>query len=236
MEEIDTRPKVLTNLSISIDPAELGDKIQAGKKKQEFVDTAQALLESLENCWNPAIVYRWLPASINASKQGGCSLKVDDQNVSLELGHSSVFIQDAELALVACYRAGDSIEKESRNASENGRLLDSYLLDIINLLILEKTGYIINAIAEDEAKKRNWGVSPFLSPGSVHGWELEEQHKFAGLLPLTEIDVEIRPDAVLLPFKSLTCLIGIGEQYSATSVGTTCQVCSQNETCQMRQE
>ncbi len=78
-------------------------------------------------------------------------------------------------------------------------------------------------------------MSPFLSPGSIHGWELEDQQKLCSILPLNEIDVQILDDSVLIPFKSLSCLIGIGAGYKANLVGTTCQVCSKNNDCQMKQ-
>lgn len=234
MTDIDCSPKTLTQLDVTISPEELGEKIQAGKNKQQFVDKAVVLLDKLDRCWNPAIVYRWLPVSMNESNETNCTVEIDSDKLSFRLGHSSTFIKNARYALAACYTAGDAIEKKAQEASEKQQFLDSYLLDIINLLVLEKTGNIITGIAEQSAKERSWGVSPFLSPGSVHGWELEEQHKIAQLLPLSQIGVAIRPDAVLIPFKSLTCLIGIGKGYSATSVGTTCQVCSKNSTCQMR--
>lgn len=235
MIDINCSPQTLTRLDVAISPDELGKKIQAGKKKQQFVDAAALLLEKLEKCWNPAIVYRWLPACMDESNPKTCTVKSESGTSSFYLGHSSTFFKNARYALFACYTAGDAIEKEAQAASEKQQFLDSYLLDIINLLVLEKTGNIITSLAEQQAKVRNWGVSPFLSPGSVHGWELEEQHKIAQLLPLNKIGVAIRPDAVLEPFKSLTCLIGIGQGFSAKKVGTTCQVCSKNSTCQMRQ-
>ena len=125
--------------------------------------------------------------------------------------------------------------KKTQQATNNQQFLEGYLLDIIDLLVLGKTGDIVTEIAEQKAKELNWGVSPFLSPGSIHGWDLEEQLKIAPLLPLEKIGVHIRQNAVLEPFKSLTCLIGIGIDYTSTKVGTTCQVCSKNATCQMRQ-
>ena len=234
MTNIDTVPQVLLDLSVTITTEKLGDKIQAGKNKGKLITKATRLLEKLEGCWSPAIVYRLLPVAVDTTTPNCCSLQTESTKISLCLGHSSTFLKDADYALIACYTAGNSIEKKAQVASEKQQFLDSYLLDIINLLVLEKTGNIITGIAEQQAEKRGWGVSPFLSPGSVHGWDLEEQSKLANLLPLGQIGVKIRKDAVLEPFKSLTCLIGIGEDYSAKKVGTTCLVCSKRATCQMR--
>lgn len=235
MYKIDISPTVLTNLAVTITPDELTGKIKAGSGKQNIVDAAHRLLEKIDKSWNPALVYRWLP--IQSGETIPKSYIVDDSvtPVPLTLGHSSRFIDKANYVLVAAYTAGNAIEEETQKATTNQRFLDGYLLDLIDLLVLEKTGNFITEIAENMAKELGWGVSPFLSPGSVHGWELEEQLQLAPLLPLEKIGVNIRPDAVLEPFKSLTCLIGIGIDYPSKKVGTTCQVCSKNGTCQMRQ-
>ena len=235
MHNIDTSPNVLTDLAITISPDELTGKIKAGASKQNIVNAAHSLLAKIDNSWNPALVYRWLPIQRGETTPKNYTLDDCGASTSLIMGHSSSFIDKSEYALVACYTAGNAIEKETQKATTNQHFLDGYLLDIIDLLVLEKTGNIITDMAEQKSKELGWGVSPFLSPGSVHGWELEEQLKLAPLLPLEKIGVNIRPDAVLEPFKSLTCLIGIGTDYTAKQVGTTCQVCSKNATCQMRQ-
>jgi hypothetical protein len=136
---------------------------------------------------------------------------------------------------VAAYSAGSAIEEETQKSSENEELLIAFFLDLIGLLVLEKTGDIVKKIAEQQAADLGWGVSPFLSPGSIHGWELEDQLNLCSLLPLNEIGLQVRNDAVLVPFKSLSCLIGIGAGYKTTYVGTTCQVCSKSDDCQMKQ-
>ena len=131
--------------------------------------------------------------------------------------------------------SGQALEAASKKASENGHHLGSYFLDLIGLIVLEKIGNLIKQIAEKKAAESGWGVGPFLSPGSVHGWELEEQKKLCSLLPLEKINVTIREDAVLFPFKTISCLIGLGPGYDRVKVGTTCQVCSKNHDCQMKQ-
>lgn len=38
----------------------------------------------------------------------------------------------------------------------------------------------------------------------------------------------------LSPYKTISCLIGIGCGYQTTKVGATCQVCSKKDECPMR--
>ncbi|MCP3889856.1 MAG: hypothetical protein GY702_13425 [Desulfobulbaceae bacterium] len=234
MQNLNTAPQALTDVKIEINLDELIAKLQTGSTRPEIVATAKTTLERVNNIWNPAIVYRWLPIK-QSEKEPEKSVIQSDEPVDLDLGHSSIFIKDASYALIAAFSAGDEIEKETQRASDSKEILISFILDLIGLLVLEKAGDMVKEIAEEQARELGWGVSPFLSPGSIHGWELEDQLKLCPLLPLDKIDLQIREDAVLMPFKSLSCLIGIGAGYETTKVGTTCQVCSKNETCQMRQ-
>lgn len=80
--------------------------------------------------------------------------------------------------------------------------MEAYFIDLLGLIVLEKTGHVIKRIAEKQAQKSGWGVSPFMSPGSVHGWELEEQVNLCALLPLEKINVNVREDAIFSPYKT----------------------------------
>lgn len=232
MDIIDSQPQVLTDLDMYIDFAELVKKIRTGSQRPAILASAEETLNRVAGCWNPAIVYRWLPIGPNGA--GTTTLQGDDCSATFNLGHSSCFIEPASHALVAAYTAGTKIEEENRKATANQDFLASYFIDLIALLVLEKTGDLVKQIAERKAAEMGWKVSPFLSPGSIHGWELEEQQQLCSLLPLSEIGISIRTDGVLTPFKSLACMIGIGADYTSSTVGTTCQVCSKRQSCEMQ--
>jgi len=121
-------------------------------------------------------------------------------------------------------------------ASRTNDFLGAHFIDLLGLLVLEKTEKYVKRLAQDKALLAGWGVSPFLSPGSVHGWDLAEQTKLAGCLPIKNINVGISENAVFSPFKTISCLIGIGPKYEPTEVGSTCQVCSKREDCRIRQD
>ena len=232
---INTQSHTLTKLNIEVHFQELVQTIQISTKKSDILAIAKKTLDKVNNTWNPAIVYRWLPFESSKTEPEKSVIRGDNGPVLLDLGYSSKFVNEARFVLVAVYSLGNALEKEVHKSSANGDFLVSFFLDLIGMFILEKTGDIIKKIAEKKAADLGWGVSPFLSPGSIHGWSLEEQLKLCPLLPLKNIEVKITKNAVLVPFKSLSCLIGIGSGYSATLVGTTCQVCSQNDVCQMKQ-
>jgi len=236
MTHIETAPQTLTSISIAIEPEDLFKAIRTSKTRPDILATAEATLNKVTGTWDPAIVYRWLHSTPDQAEPHKTLLHGDyDRNpVTLNLGHSTRFIRQAEEVLVAAYTAGSKIETEAMRAMDKQEFLESYILDLIGLLVLEKTGDLVKQIAERKAADRGWQVSPFLSPGSIHGWDLEEQLKLCSLLPLDRIGVAIRDDAVLTPFKSIACMIGIGADYTSATVGTTCQVCSKKDNCQIK--
>jgi hypothetical protein len=234
MEHLDTRSYTLENLNVQVTFDELCERIQTGTKRPDILATAEKTLHKVNNIWNPSIVYRWLKFGFRDSPAPQCCVYSGSGPVDFDLGHSALFLKGADIVLIAAYSAGREIEFEGANALKNEDLLVAYMLDLIGLLVLEKTGDIVIRIAEEKATEFAWGVSPFLSPGSIHGWELEEQLKLCSLLPLNDINMVIRDDAVLSPFKSLSCLIGIGKGFETDRVGTTCNVCSRNKNCEMQ--
>ena len=235
MLSLDTQAHALTELNIEIGFPELEGKIQTSTKRPDILAIAEKTLSKVNNIWDPAIVYRWTYFEESGTAPGLSVIRSNDGPVTLDLGHSSTFMKKASYALLAVYSVGSRLEEETRKASDNQDFLVAFILDLIGLLVLEKTGNIVKRVAEQKAAELGWGVGPFLSPGSIHGWKLEEQLKLCPLLPLDQIGVRLCGDALLTPFKSLSCLIGIGLEYEASLVGTTCQVCSKNQDCLMRQ-
>lgn len=233
---LQTSAQTITDLAIHIDIADLAQKIRTSTPRPSIMETAEKTLGRVAGIWRPAIVYRWLRITPGENGLGKTLLHADTEGtaVSLDLGRSSCIIAKAEYALVAAYTAGGEIEKETMKATDDQEFLPAFILDLIGLLVLEKTGNIVKDIAERAANSNGLKVSPLLSPGSVHGWKLEEQSALCSLLPLESAGITIGDNAVLTPFKSLSCMIGIGAGYTSSEVGTTCQVCSKKGSCQIQ--
>lgn len=233
---IDTQPQVLSHIKVDIIFQDLEQKIQTSKTSQIILRTAETVFEKVKKKWNPRAVFRWIDIHSIQDEKATVIIPESQDVLLLDFGHSIQFLTFARQALISVYTLGQELERESLRFSSKGNLLEAYLIDLIGLIVLDRTGQTIKKIAEKQAENLGWGVSPFLSPGSVHGWDLEDQIKLCSLLPLEKINTEIRDDAVLSPFKTISCLIGVGPGYDAVHVGTTCQVCSKNKDCPMKKE
>ena len=233
---IDTQPQVLSSIKVDVTVQDLEQKIKTLGNSPEILKIAERTLGMVKGTWKPKTVYQWFEFQNAGRNNIGNIIQNHNYLANFDFGYSIKFLTPARYALISVYTAGQELEQKSNISSSRGDLLEAYLIDYIGLIVLDKARLVVKQIAEEQAETLRWGVSPFLSPGSVHGWNLEEQIKLCSLLPLEKINVKIRDDAVLSPFKTVSCLIGVGPGYDAAQVGTTCQVCSKNNDCQMKKE
>ncbi len=230
---IDEKPVIVTFPDLDITFGELSEKIKMSGNSPDILKSAEKTLQKARGIWQPKAVYRWV--KIKHLDKDSSAIRLESKNIrhDFDLGHSTRFLKNGEYGLISVYTAGKELEQQSMIASQKGDHLKGYFLDLSGLIVLNKVNKSIKEVAEKKAIEYGFGVSPFLSPGSVHGWNLSEQIKLSSFLPLDAIDVSIRDDAILSPFKSISSLIGIGKGYKSTQVGTTCQVCSKKDECQM---
>lgn len=227
--------RVIIDPDLDVSLLELSKKFGKAQQNASLLEAAARVLALAIPLWHPKIVYRWLDVEIREEDKVRLCCGLTGESSTLDLGHSLQFIKEAEKVLVGVYTVGKELEDAVQKASGQGQVLDAYLFDIVGLAVLGKIGQQVNRVVEDYARKQhNWGVGPLLSPGSVHGWQLEDSHNLYRLLPIEAIDVAMSSNGILLPFKSLSFLIGTGPGYQSTEVGTSCAVCSKRDNCEIR--
>ncbi|MCG8688359.1 MAG: hypothetical protein MI892_26040 [Desulfobacterales bacterium] len=235
MNDLPGLPCIVTDIKADLSFKELTQKIQMSGTNPAILKVADTVFKKVNGNWHPALVYRWVKLDPTKDAKTARLCAENLPVVKITPGHSKRFLNKAEHAIVAVYTAGKELDEAATQANKDKDYLAGHFLDLIGLLVLEKTEQIVKEIAEKKAVENNWGVSPFLSPGSVHGWELMEQTTLAKVLPIKDIGVTISETGVFTPFKTISCLIGIGPAYKTNKVGTTCEVCSKKDSCQMSQ-
>jgi hypothetical protein len=234
MDSAITQIYILDRVNVTISPKDLAAALKTKANGTKLLETADKLLTKIQGKWHPRAVFRWL--LVTEVSRDTVSLKTIDEGESrrLYLGFAGRFMTRAKYGIVAVFTAGAELEHMTQMASKEKRIMDAYLFDMIGLVVLEKTRQKINEIIEEKAREFNWGVGPFLSPGSVHGWELDDQDNLCSLLPLEKIGVTGGGSGILRPFKTISCMVGIGPEYTSKTVGDTCDVCSKKNQCEMR--
>lgn len=178
----------------------------------------------------PAAVYARLPL------RGVTGGRVELDAGALNVGPRVDLLASARQLFLAAYTIGPALETRVAELRAAGDLLLAYLLDCLGVLALELVGAHLGRLAEGWAAERGWGLSPALSPGSLEGWPLEGQRELAALLPLDEIGLALNERCVLLPYKSVSLVIGLGPGYGAHQVGSLCAFCALRERCWLRRE
>ncbi len=228
-----TQPHVLSHINVELTFQDLEKKFKISSDNPDILETAKRTFNQAKGIWQPKAVCQWFEFENTGKDNVGCIIQNSGDHLSFDFGYSFQFLKHARYILISVYTAGQEFEKESKHLSSKGDLLEAYFFDLIGLTVLDHVGQTIKRIAEKQASSLGWGVSPFLSPGSVHGWDLEDQFQLCSVLPLEKIDVKFQNNSVLSPLKTVACIIGLGPEYSAAHVGATCQVCSQNDSCRM---
>lgn len=234
MKSAHSQVQILDRLEIKVLPEDLAGSIKTSSNREKILEMADNVLTKAQGNWRPRAVIRWFGVEQVTKEMVMLSPFNGGEAAGLRLGFASRFMAKAQHGLVGVFTAGDELEREANLASKDKRFMDSYLYDLIGLAVLEKTRQQINKVVEEKAREMNWGIGPFLSPGSVHGWELDDQNNLCGFVPIDSIGVKSGDNGILMPFKSLSCLIGIGPEFAAKTVGAPCDVCSKRDQCDMR--
>jgi hypothetical protein len=193
------------------------------KRSPKLLDLAERAIEEGTPLLKPELLYRRLKVN-----------QVIHERIKLEAGmelRSKLLTEHlapaSEVIVILC-TIGSGLEDKISQVMKS---------DLVYALALDGLGSAgVEALAnaacrqfEVEAEKQQLEATIPLSPGMID-WSVEEgQLQIFDLLPADEIGVELTPSWVMIPRKSLSMVMGIGEQL--TQSGTTCDYCSMRETC-----
>jgi hypothetical protein len=151
----------------------------------------------------------------------------------LSVGPLADLLEPAEEILAAVCTIGPRLEA-AVNSGFDGDAMLSLMVDSAGVIALSHVGERAVDLAEQRAVSKNQGVSPALSPGSLPGWTLRSQRELTALLPIADIGVSLKDSNLLVPYKSVSVVIGIGPGYREQEVGSMCHICALKEHCWRR--
>lgn len=234
MNTLQLQARILSANDIAFSFEDFADHLRHLQGGDRLLEHARLVFEQIKGIWSPGAVYLFMRVGRITGQEVELISIETGETVRLAMGWAGTFLQQAELAIVGSYTTGAELEKIAIAASSEQRYLESYVIEQAGLALLGRTGAVVNAAIEKVAAENHWGVGPQLSPGSVHGWELDDQSNLCAILPLSAIEVTCGTSGVLSPFNSLTFIIGVGNDYTEKTVGSPCEVCTNRETCNMR--
>jgi len=118
--------------------------------------------------------------------------------------------------------AGLGIETWSKEMNRNGDPMSAYIIDLLGSEIVESAIDLMQTDVEKEMEDKGLHLSNRYSPGHC-GWHVNEQKKLFKLFPENFCGISLTESSLMIPIKSVSGIIGIGEKVEKT--GHLCQVC-----------
>lgn len=227
---------VLKEIPVRIDPVALLRALNRNRVSAPLRAEAEKAVARAETLIAAAVVWDWW--AVCAVKQAAVFVARDpvSDTVRLEIGPHADLLARARCVLVSVLTIGARLDAEVRRLQQAGEPLGAYLLDSAGVVGLSQVGDRVRELAETAAADRGWGVGVSLSPGSLMGWPLAGQRDLCALLLLERIAVRLNEAGILIPFKSVTSVIGIGPDYTDRRVGSVCCFCGHAATCWRRRD
>ena len=148
---------------------------------------------------------------------------VDINDINFQV-HKIVFgqLKESESFAVFLCTAGEEIGRRSREAMQDGDPLKGYIFDVVGSTVVDSAADML----QDEIRKSvilsGKKISNRYSPGYCD-WYVGEQHKLFQLLPDNFCGIRLTESALMVPIKSISGIIGIGENIKYNNY--TCKLC-----------
>jgi hypothetical protein len=137
----------------------------------------------------------------------------------------------AQQIAVAVCSIGPKLEEAVRAMFAAGQAVEATVLDGVGSAAVEELSQRVCRMFEDIARERGLTTSGPHSPGELD-WPLEAQRDLFDLAPAEEIGVTLMDSYLMYPLKSLSMVVGIGQNLTT---GSPCELCSLTDVCRYRE-
>jgi hypothetical protein len=128
------------------------------------------------------------------------------------------------IALGLC-TIGDELENKVSQLSQKGELTQAVVLDAVGSVAAESAADFLNLQICEWCQKRGLAASQRFSPG-YGNWSLEGQKFIFSLLPTERIKVRLNQSCMMIPKKSVSFAIKIGEEFISLKKKRICDMCN----------
>lgn len=182
------------------------------------------------------VIESCIAESKNLINPQGCILAVENEKISFPEGKLFIKgvnfdigniiasqIRQAEISVFFLCTIGNTIERIAKEKMNRGDLLEGYVLDLIGSEAVEEVATIVHEFIKEKALQEKLKITNRYSPGYCN-WDVKEQFKLFGLFHDTNLNIKLTDSALMNPIKSVSGLIGVGENVAYKSY--TCSICS----------
>lgn len=135
-------------------------------------------------------------------------------------------LRAAEALALFVATAGPGLEKWSKELMAEGEFVNGFVVDTLGSETAELAAEWLMQKLADVVSSRHWGLTNRFSPGYC-GWSVAEQHKLFSLLPPGFCDIVLTPTALMVPIKSVSGIVGLGN--CCRPEGYVCSLCERED-------
>lgn len=128
--------------------------------------------------------------------------------------------------IVLVATVGDEVDNWIERKKGNNDIIESFVADALGSVIVEAIVKYALLYLEKEMGKENLKISNSYSPGYC-GWDIIEQQKIFSLLPDRFCGITLTKSSLMLPIKSVSALVGVGEKIKRKEYG--CKICKKKD-------
>jgi hypothetical protein len=135
------------------------------------------------------------------------------------------YFKGQEMIALGLCTIGDELENKVSQLNQKGDLAQAVVLDAMGSVATESAADFLNLQICEWCQKRGWGTRRRFSPG-YGNWSLEGQKFIFSLLPAERIRVKLNPSCMMIPRKSVSFAIKIGEEFISLKKKRICDICN----------
>lgn len=141
-------------------------------------------------------------------------------------------LKNSETVAIFAGTAGPAFEAWSKQLFDQGDFPDGYIADLLGSEIIEAAIDWMEIKIQKKLNHHSLKMTNRFSPGYC-GWNVHEQFKLFSLLPQNFCGISLTDSALMVPIKSVSGIIGIGEKVE--KIGYPCDIC-QMKNCYRRRK
>ncbi|MCK4385013.1 MAG: hypothetical protein KAW52_01995 [candidate division Zixibacteria bacterium] len=135
------------------------------------------------------------------------------------------YFKGQDMIVLGLCTIGKEVENKVNQLNQKGNLAQGIILDAMGSVATESAADFLNLQICELCQKRGWGSSRRFSPG-YGDWSLEGQKFIFSLLPAERIKVKLNPSCMMIPRKSVSFAIKIGEEFRSLRKKRICETCN----------
>ncbi|MFA7418278.1 MAG: vitamin B12 dependent-methionine synthase activation domain-containing protein [Melioribacteraceae bacterium] len=175
---------------------------------EHFKDLIHEAIEESKSLVEIKAGYRIV--DVQSMKNDLTGLTIGGNYFNLQKIVTGVLKKSEQIALFSL-TIGHALERKSKELLSSGDLVTGYIFDAVASITAEACADALHEHIKVKMLLKNQKVTNRYSPGYCN-WKVNEQHLLFSLLPKNFCGIELTNSALMLPIKSVSGIIGVGEK------------------------